>query len=286
MTDKPRDAAGYSPESAQDARAACLYMATILGDLLMEDMVVVGGLVPSLLIEQDPPDEGVPLHPGTMDLDLGLSLGVLDEARYSEIAKRLREAGFAVSENQEGKKVLQTWTIRGENGRRVTVDFLIAPSSEEDEPSKIRHLEADLGAVITPGLDLAFEDRVRISINGATILGERAHREVPVCGPGAFVVLKALAFGIRGTRKDAYDLYYTVRNYAAGVEEIAQRIHAVSARPETQRALSILRENFTEADHTGPARAAGFSGETDENFIRQDVVGFILRLLDEIDGLG
>ena len=94
MKDKPQVASGYSPEWVADARAALLYAATVLGDLLDEDLVVVGGLIPSILIAQDPPPEGVPLHPGTMDLDLGLSLGLLDDARYSEIAKRLRQAGF------------------------------------------------------------------------------------------------------------------------------------------------------------------------------------------------
>jgi predicted nucleotidyltransferase len=45
------------------------------------------------------------------------------------------------------------------------------------------------------------------------MLGERASREIWVCGPGAFVVLKALAFRTRGENKDAYDLYYVIRNY-------------------------------------------------------------------------
>ena len=32
-----------------------------------------------------------------------------------------------------------------------------------------------------------------------------------MCGPGAFVVLKALAFRDRGEPKDAYDLVYVLR---------------------------------------------------------------------------
>jgi len=38
-------------------------------------------------------------------------------------------------------------------------------------------------------------------------------------GPGAFVVLKALAFKGRGENKDAYDLYHLVRNFGEGVEK-------------------------------------------------------------------
>ncbi len=47
--------------------------------------------------------------------------------------------------------------------------------------------------MITPGLELAFKDRIKITLEGYTIFGEKAKRDVYICGPGAFVVLKALA---------------------------------------------------------------------------------------------
>jgi hypothetical protein len=164
--DKPKTAEGYPPEWVEGARAACLYVATVLGDLLIDDLIVVGGLVPSLLIAQDALPEGTSLHPGTMDLDLGLKLGVLDGARYTEIAKRLRHAGFAVKENESGNRLLQTWTVQGRDGHIVTVDFLISPSSQDERPASIKHLEGDFGAVITPGLELAFRDREAIMMEG------------------------------------------------------------------------------------------------------------------------
>ena len=78
------------------------------------------------------------------------------------------------------------------------------------------NIEKDFAAIISPGLKFAFQDRRRVRIAGKTIFGENASREVWVCGPGAFVVLKALAFKGRGENKDAYDLYYLVRNFAVG----------------------------------------------------------------------
>ena len=51
MPEKPRTAAGYPPEQVERVRATCLYLASKLGDL-MDELVVVGGLVPSLLIDQ------------------------------------------------------------------------------------------------------------------------------------------------------------------------------------------------------------------------------------------
>ncbi len=51
MTEKPDRAAGYRMEHLERVRATCLYVATKLGDL-SDEVVVVGGLVPALLVDQ------------------------------------------------------------------------------------------------------------------------------------------------------------------------------------------------------------------------------------------
>ena len=68
MTEKPTTAGGYRREHLALIRATCLYIATKLGDL-MDDLVVVGGLVPSLLVDQESGEAGFERHAGTMDLD-------------------------------------------------------------------------------------------------------------------------------------------------------------------------------------------------------------------------
>ncbi len=52
MADKPTTAAGYGGGQTELVRATCLYVATKLGDV-MDELVVVGGLVPSLLVKQE-----------------------------------------------------------------------------------------------------------------------------------------------------------------------------------------------------------------------------------------
>jgi hypothetical protein len=58
MADKPKLASEYKSEQVELVRAACLYVATKLGDM-MEDLLIVGGLVPSLIIDQETLDEDV-----------------------------------------------------------------------------------------------------------------------------------------------------------------------------------------------------------------------------------
>ena len=67
MPEKPSRAAEYSKEQVQLVKDTCLYVATILRDY-MEQTVVVGGLVPSILIDQKNLPDGADSHVGTTDL--------------------------------------------------------------------------------------------------------------------------------------------------------------------------------------------------------------------------
>ncbi|MBN2033988.1 MAG: hypothetical protein JW836_11980 [Deltaproteobacteria bacterium] len=163
MPDKPSFASEYSKEQAELVRQTCLYVATKLGDLL-DELVVVGGLLPSLLIPEESVPRGEDIHVGTMDLDLGLSLAILGAERYEELTARLRRAGFEPDVNKAGNPTFQRWKIEPSGHPKVTVDFVIPPSLDEDEGGKILHIEKDFAAVITPGLHLAFQDRRRVSL--------------------------------------------------------------------------------------------------------------------------
>jgi hypothetical protein len=68
MPEKPKHASGYKSEQVELVRAMCLYVATKLGDM-MDDLLIVGGLVPSLIIDQEHLGEDVDPHVGTMDLE-------------------------------------------------------------------------------------------------------------------------------------------------------------------------------------------------------------------------
>src|SRR3954471_5823358 len=110
MPPKPTTAAGYAPEQVARVKATCLYLATKLGDL-MPELVVVGGLVPSLLIDQENLPPNISAHVGTLDLDLGLAFALVGEARYQEVTVRLRTAGFRPDETQAGQLTRQRWRI-------------------------------------------------------------------------------------------------------------------------------------------------------------------------------
>ena len=259
-------------------RSTCLYVATKLGDML-DDIVIVGGLVPSLLVDQETLPWGLDRHAGTMDLDMGLSLAILEEERYREFGLRLRDAGFEPDLNNAGNPTSQRW--RTKLPLSTTVDFLIPPSLDTDSGGDLRHIEPDFAAVITPGLHLAFQDRRKIKLSGPTPLSEQTERYIWVCGAAALTVLKAIAFQGRGTNKDAYDLTYIWRGL--GINVVARDIKPFLTDPHVDQALTIIKENFTAHDSPGPVRAAAFATGGRDDDLQADVVGLAQGLLSRLE---
>ena len=283
MADKPKYASEYKSEQVDLVRAMCLYVATKLGDM-MGDLIIVGGLVPSLIIDQEHLGDDVDRHAGTMDLDVGLQVALLNEGRYRQLTERLRDAGFEMDKNDAGNPTRQRWAIA--NAERVTIDFLIQPTLEGDKGGKLRVLEPDFAAIIAPGLRCAFRDRKQVTLKGTTLFGERATRDIWVCDAGAYVVLKALAFDSRGENKDAYDLYYVVRNYGDGPTDVASKLQPLLDDPDAQRALAILARDFSQPDSVGPMRVAAFVTGANDDDLQADVVGFIGQLLARVKSPG
>lgn len=284
MPSKPSSSDGYSGSHLGRVRQTCLHMATKLGDLL-DEIVVVGGLAPYLLIDQENLPSGLESHAGTMDLDMGLTLAILNGERYRELGDRLRDAGFQPDVNDQKRKRFQSWTTGG--AHPVGVDFLIPPTDERGKGGTLLHIESDLAAIVTPGLELAFEDRYRKELSGTIPSGARATRNIPVCGPGAFTVLKVLAFGNRTANKDAYDLFYVWRG--VGVPKVAERLTALLPNTYIDDALSVIETDFCNHDDLGPIGTAQFiTGGRDDDVqddIQADVVGLARGLLRAMERL-
>ena len=281
MPEKPITASGYTPEHLELVRATCLYVATKLGDL-MDELVIVGGLAPSLLIDQMNLPEGVDSHVGTTDLDVGLTVALLDQQRYTTLTERLRRAGFSPDLNEEGNPTRQRWKI--EDTAKVTVDFLIQPTLPGDRGGRLRNIEPDFAALIAPGLHLAFVDRRRVTLSGKTFWGEEATRDVWVCGAGAYIVLKALSFRDRGENKDAYDLFYVIRNFGLGVSDVADALRPLMDDPSAVKAAEILEQDFPDHDAVGPRRVAEFLTGGPDDAIQADAVGFVGELRALLQG--
>lgn len=279
--EKPRGRSSYRPEETLQVESTCLTVAVTLG-ALMDDLCIVGGLVPSLIIDRelDHREGNVETHPGTNDLDVGIAVALLEDRQYAEIGPQLRQEGFEPDTNDKGNPTLQRWKW---GDLKVTVDFLLPPVEGADVGGRVLPLEGDFGVLIAPGLELAFDEREQVIIEGRTLEGERAMRTVPVCGPGAFFLLKALAFGDRGEPKDAFDLVYVIRRWPSGSGAIADRLeHHVGRHPDVvAEALGLLVRDFGSPDLIGPLRVALFEGATGDrrDEVAADAHGYVDDLI-------
>lgn len=94
VEDLRRTATDYDEGATRLIESCLLHVATVLGDLMRDSIVVVGGLVPGLLIPRGTLPPGAAAHPGTTDLDLGLRLALLVEERYRDALGPVRAASF------------------------------------------------------------------------------------------------------------------------------------------------------------------------------------------------
>ena len=270
MAEKYRTKQDYPREAVELIKAGLLFVAVKLGDLL-DEIVVVGGVAPSLLVDQTTATEP---HVGTTDLDLALSLSILDDKKYSEFATRLKEAGFRPAIKEGGKIIRQTWEMTGKLGR-ITVDFLIPRSDKADPKRLMQDLEKDFGAVRTQGLELAFRDRRPVVLDARTIEGDYAKRTVNVAGIAAFVILKAFAFRNRGAEKDAYDAFYLI--HELGIDEVVSAVSPfvedADVGSDVKEALEILARDFTDPEGVGAGSVARFLGDEDNDDLKADVAG-------------
>jgi hypothetical protein len=91
--------------------------------------------------------------------------------------------------------------------------------------------------------------------------------------------LKALAYGSRGANKDAYDLFYLLRHFGSGVEDVATRLSPLLGDEHAARALEVLHADFSEVDSSGPRRVAQFVHGAAHEELQADVRGLVLELL-------
>ncbi|MBL8229321.1 MAG: hypothetical protein JNL98_12615 [Bryobacterales bacterium] len=106
----------YSGDQVEAARSVLLELVRLLGEY-RDDIVVVGGWVPQLILPQTPLQ-----HVGSIDVDLALNHVTLEDPGYATIQTLLLRRGYEQSPKQPFI-FFRTVEIGG-NPIRVQVDFL------------------------------------------------------------------------------------------------------------------------------------------------------------------
>lgn len=264
---------------------------TLLGDLgpWRERIYLAGGLAPRYLVGELP--EGARAHVGTTDVDLviGLALGAETPETYRTLQNNLEKARFKQQEPSF------RWA-RDVEGATVWVEFLC--ETDEVEAGRIFRPKGEstgskLGAFNVRGAHLVRDDFIERAVEGERLDGGgRSRVTVRVANVLPYTVLKIFAFQDRHENKDAYDLVFTLLNYAGGPRGAghAAAASAVSRHPQVTEALGLLEERFRDTRQDGPSAYASFlatPGDEDEAArLRQDAVATVRQFVAAFRGAG
>lgn len=253
---QPLIAEDYEDRGVRAMHAVLIELGQILGPY-RDAVVVVGGAVPYLLLrEADPP------HVGTLDVDLDLDPERLADGAYAELVETLERAAYR--RNVEGLKPFQLQRIvdlqDGGDPVSVLVDLLM-PRDTRKRRNRSR-LIAGLRVQGADAGEIALKSNVRLSVDGRMPDGRPNRVEILVASIPALLVMKGFALDGRDKPKDAYDIYYCVRNFPGGPAALAEACRPLLADPVVRDGFSRIAAKFDTEDAFGPHTVSRFLGES------------------------
>jgi hypothetical protein len=249
----------YGASEVNAARSVIIELIHILGEY-REHLVLVGGWIPGLLIE-DAPEK----HIGSADVDLALNHKSLQEAGYETIERLLVDHGYR---KVEGVPFQYHRTV---GGMTVQVDLLAGEYGGTGERRRHQRVQ-DVMPRKARGCDLAFEIGCQqVEMSGPLPDGAYDSVLVPITSVVPFIVMKSIALNSRLKPRDAYDLWYCFRYYPGGVDALVEAFEPHKHHGLVSEAFGYLNQHFGNIEGIGPRYAATFidSLSSDEQELRQ-----------------
>lgn len=252
------DINSYEPQSVEAAKAELIEAFSIL-NAFRDNIVLVGGWAPYILISQGGGKSANTGHVGSMDVDIGIdhrSLPGIEEV-YAGIRAILEKNGYRMRKSANGQDIPHSYE-KEINGVFVHIDLLASQYGGTGKGKRHQRVQ-DVLAFKASGLPLAFEDRCECSIEGNLPNGAKHRADIPVAGPCALITMKAKAFRDDISRiKDGYDIYYLLKNYPGGQEAIIDIFNRFAGHNLIKSSLNDLAFLFREIDAAGPIGVADF----------------------------
>lgn len=276
---EPQSASDYSDRASAAVKATLLEIGQILGSFDGK-FAIIGGAVPWLLLAV----EDMP-HVGTLDIDISLDAEALGDGEYAKLVEALLSHGYAQSGSMRRfQLVREVPTEDGGPPVAVIVDFLMPKDAVIDKNSP--PLIADFAVQRADGADLAIRFPQLVAIEGTMPTGGKNRIEIAVASIPALLAMKGHALRKRMKRKDAYDVYYCIRNYPGGPEALAQVSLPLMADEGAATGFAGIAEKFADMDRVGPVWVRQFvedsaaMGDRSPDEWQQDAFGQVRVWLD------
>lgn len=142
----------------------------------------------------------------------------------------------------------------------IEVDFLMPRDIilDKNKPAIIE----DFAVIRADGADVALQFQKLISIEGPMPQGGTNRVEIAVASIPALLAMKGYAIGQRLKEKDAYDIYFCVRNFPEGTEALALECLPLLDLPTAVKGYELLASKFENPEAFGPTCVRKFVEET------------------------
>ncbi|KGM13993.1 nucleotidyl transferase AbiEii/AbiGii toxin family protein [Cellulomonas bogoriensis] len=280
---------GYDPSVATELVAEAADLIRALG-FTAAHVVLIGGLVPSLLVPVL--DPGIEPHVGTADLDLCLSIALVEgqTETYERMEAVLKRRHFEVSD--------ASFRWHRSAGLALTVEFF-CPAGEDrpaghafrpsagENPTGKHNFGGRLSALALEAGDLLTRDVEEVTELVDLPQGRGRHEAtIRVTGPLAFLVAKIDALRDRDKPKDSYDIIWLIESWPGGPAAAARAFGLRPAYhdPQVSEAMARLRDMFAEPSRVGARSYARFvaADPSEEPQLERRAVGAVAEFLEAL----
>lgn len=278
---EPRFAGDYDGRTTAAVKSVLVEIWQILGSF-QGKFALIGGAVPWLL-----PSESDMSHVGTLDVDLCLDAEALGDGEYARLVESLQARGYNQGDELRRFQLVRTVPARdGGSDIDVVVDFLM-PRDVEIASSTASLIE-NFAVQRADGADLALISNELIDIDGLMPDGTRNCVSITVASIPALLAMKGYAITKRDKPKDAYDIYFCIRNFPDGLEALAATTRSLLEIETAREGYLGISRKFRSFDDFGPALVRQFVegsdviGERTADQWQQDAFGQVDAWLREI----
>lgn len=201
-------------------------------------------------------------HVGTLDVDVGLDAEALGDGEYATLIGALQSHGYAQREGLRRFQLVRQVPARdGGDEIDVVVDFLMPRDAEivKNHPPLI----SDFAVQRADGADLAMRFYRLVAVAGPMPDGGTNRVEIAVCSIPALLAMKGHALVGRYKQKDAYDIYYCIRNYPGGINALAEECQPLLAHASGVLGFQHIADKFDVFEGHGPTCVRRFVQDTD-----------------------
>lgn len=252
MTNEPQSAADYDDRTSNAVRSVLVEIGQTLGSFRGK-FAVIGGAVPWLLLK-----DSEMRHVGTLDIDLSLDAQALAAGNeYVALLDALRGQGYAARDTLKYFQMVRTVQPKDDGPPiDVIVDFLRPYDAvlEKNRPP----LTTEFATQRASGAELAIHFHELVAIEGDMPKGGTNKVMIAVASIPALLAMKGFALDGRYKQKDAYDVYYSIRNYPGGIDALADDCRPLLDHQSGKDGFSHVVAKFDDPDGYGPTCVRNF----------------------------